>query len=187
MNGPSRAGTRRVVAFVDIDGRSRLHSSDSAPRDVKYASPPGLRTSLLWATDPEFTIGHGVRDPIPVLGQVVPLPGGTMFETLTLPPDSVYSAADFDPVLAAAEMGRHAPGLAELMEVDAPGFHRTDTIDYIVLLHGEVWIVVDGGETRLVAGDTLVQLGSRHAWRNRSSEPAVLAVVMVGGRRLNAL
>lgn len=180
MSGLQSAGTRRIVAFVGEDGRSRLLPDETAPRLADYVAPRGMRTSILWATEPGVSLGRAVIDPVPALTSVPPAPGGTLFETLTLPPDTVYAEADFDAALAAAEMARHVPGMAERMERDAPGFHRTESVDYVIVLSGEVWIVVDDGEARLGPGDTLVQLGSRHAWQNRSAAPAVLAVVLVG-------
>jgi quercetin dioxygenase-like cupin family protein len=68
------------------------------------------------------------------------------------------------------------------MEADAPGFHTTQTIDYVVLLSGQVWLVVDEDEALLGPGDTVIQLGSRHAWQNRGTQPATLAVVLVGAK-----
>ena len=180
MTGLQSAGSRRIAAFVGEDGRSHLLPDETAPRLAEYAAPKGMRTSILWATEPAARLRPGVMDPVPVLARIPPMPGGTLFETLTLPPDSVYADADFNAALAAAEMARHVPGMVELMEPEAPGFHRTETVDYVIVLSGEVWIVVDDGEARLRAGDTLVQLGSRHAWQNRSRKAAVLGVVLVG-------
>ncbi|GAB3346187.1 hypothetical protein GCM10027300_05090 [Modestobacter lapidis] len=67
------------------------------------------------------------------------------------------------------------------MEPDNPGMHRTDTVDYAIVLEGEVTMELgDGAQTRLTAGDTVVQLGSRHAWRNRTDRPATIAFVLTG-------
>jgi uncharacterized cupin superfamily protein len=66
------------------------------------------------------------------------------------------------------------------MEPDNPGFHTTQTTDYVILLAGEVWLVVDEGEVHLKPGDAVIQLGSRHAWQNRSTKPATLCVVLLG-------
>jgi quercetin dioxygenase-like cupin family protein len=63
---------------------------------------------------------------------------------------------------------------------DVP-LHRSDTVDFGVVLSGEVWLEVEGGaETLLRAGDTVVQCGARHAWHNRSAEPCVMAFAIVG-------
>ncbi len=60
-----------------------------------------------------------------------------------------------------------------------PGFHKTDTIDYAIVLKGEIWALMDDGETLLRQGDVLVQRGTNHAWSNRTDEPAVLAFVLI--------
>jgi hypothetical protein len=118
-----------------------------------------------------------------VLSQL-PLPGGTCFLIVRFPPDSVYADPGFDPAAAAAEQRMASPGIAELFEPDYPGMHTTDSVDYIVVLAGEVWLELDDGQvSRLRAGDTVVQNGTRHAWRNLSTEPVTLAVVQVGAAR----
>ena len=67
------------------------------------------------------------------------------------------------------------------MEPDAPGMHTTDTIDFEVVLDGEVWLELDDGvEVHLRAGDTVVQNGTRHAWRNHGDTTARLAVFLIG-------
>ena len=73
------------------------------------------------------------------------------------------------------------PGLTGYMEPDAPGMHTTDTIDFEVVLDGEVWLELDdGAEVHLQTGDTVVQNGTRHAWRNRGDVTARMAVFIVG-------
>ncbi|TWC63002.1 hypothetical protein FBY10_11521 [Pseudomonas sp. SJZ103] len=102
---------------------------------------------------------------------------------LTLPPDAVYANPGFDFAAAALEQAHRAPGLAELFEPEAPGFHTTDTVDYVTVLDGEVWLETDTQEVRLGVHDTVVQNGTRHAWRNKSGNTATLSVVLVGTRR----
>jgi quercetin dioxygenase-like cupin family protein len=60
-----------------------------------------------------------------------------------------------------------------------PGMHRTDTIDIVTVVDGEIWVVMDEGETCLRAGDSLVQRGTRHAWQNRSDKPCTVSTVMM--------
>ena len=72
----------------------------------------------------------------------------------------------------------------DVMETDDPGMHRTDTVDYVVVLSGEVSLELDDGETvHLSAGDCVVQNGTRHAWRNSSSAPCLIAFAIVGAHR----
>ncbi len=175
-----QSGARRILAYVGEDGRSRIAPEELAPRVADYVATPGMRTSILWSTPQTPQVPCSADDPVPSLTSVLPAPGGSIFLTLTLPPDSVYASPNFDPVAAGAEQARIVPGMAELMEADAPGFHTTQTADYVILLAGEVWLVVDQGEVRLQPGDVVVQLGSRHAWQNRTDALATLAVVLLG-------
>lgn len=176
------AGLRRIVTFIDKQGRSRCMPEERAPRVAEYVATPGMRTSALWATAMTPTVGGAPHDPVSGLTSFHPVPGGSVFLTLTLPPDTVYAAPDFNPLAAAAEHARHAPGIADRMEAEAPGFHATDTLDYVIVLSGEIWLVLDEMETRLQAGDSVVQIGARHAWQNRSDTPATLAVVLLGAQ-----
>ncbi|MNP49283.1 Cupin domain protein [compost metagenome] len=95
--------------------------------------------------------------------------------------------ADFDPVAAGAELCARMPGLAERFEAEKPGFHRTDTLDYGVVLEGEVTLELDGGRTTVLRqGDIVVQVGTRHAWRNTGNKPARLFFVLVDAKPLPA-
>jgi quercetin dioxygenase-like cupin family protein len=62
--------------------------------------------------------------------------------------------------------------------------HRTDTVDFEYVLSGEVWLQLDDGiEVLLRAGDTLIQNGTRHGWRNKGTEPCRMVVILIGARR----
>ncbi|HYQ93937.1 MAG TPA: cupin domain-containing protein, partial [Burkholderiales bacterium] len=89
----------------------------------------------------------------------------------TLAPDSFF-----------AEMGAQAAGPAHRRH---PGMHRTHTLDYCVVLSGEIYAMLDEGEVLLRAGDCLVQRGTRHAWSNRTEEPCVVAFVLVAAKPLS--
>jgi quercetin dioxygenase-like cupin family protein len=83
-----------------------------------------------------------------------------------------------------AEYGQKLPGLAERFEIESPGMHTTDTIDYDIVLEGEITLELDDGESRaLKTGDIVVQHGTRHAWRNQSQKPATLMFVLIGADR----
>ncbi|HTV44015.1 MAG TPA: cupin domain-containing protein [Stellaceae bacterium] len=81
----------------------------------------------------------------------------------------------------------------ELMPGSAPRNHRTDSIDYAVVMSGEIDMELDGSSVHLKAGDVLVQRGTIHNWVNRGTEPCVIAFVLIaanpvvkGGKVLNA-
>jgi len=82
------------------------------------------------------------------------------------------------------EMQEKLPGMMDVLEPDHPGMHMTDTVDFDVVISGEVYLELDdGAEVLLKAGDCVIQNGTRHAWRNRSAEKCVIAVTLVGAER----
>jgi mannose-6-phosphate isomerase-like protein (cupin superfamily) len=84
---------------------------------------------------------------------------------------------------ATQEFFTNFPGLAELMEPKHPGMHTSQTVDYGVILSGEVDLELDDGKIeRLKPGDCFIQNGTRHAWRNPGTVDCVAAVVIVGAR-----
>src|SRR4029077_2078302 len=82
------------------------------------------------------------------------------------------------------ELRQKLPGVAESSERDHPGMHTTDTVDFDVVISGEVVMELDdGAEVLLKAGDCVVQNGTRHAWYNRSSKNCVISVALIGAER----
>lgn len=174
---------RRVVTGRAPDGSSIVVSDGPAPRSHCYTHIPGLGETLVWATEAGTLPGGGADDPSVSARSFVPGPGATRLILLEFPPDTVFGEPGFDPAAARAEQLEVSPGLADLFEPQAPGMHTTDTIDYGIVLSGELWLELDHGHvTPLHPGDVVVQNGTRHAWRNLGSAPAVLAVVLVGAR-----
>ena len=172
---------RRVVTGHDQQGRS-VFLVDEAVRPVTLTLLPGAEFHQIWgrngpASVPDDTAsldGYGYYPPL----------GGFRFGFFTLAPDTVTLAADLDLGAALQELEARLPGMAEVMEPDHPGMHTTDTVDFDVVMSGEVWLELDGGnEVRLGPGDCVVQNGTRHAWHNRTPEPCTIAVAIVGARR----
>ena len=187
MNSLSNGGTvplrvRRVVTGHSRDGASTVITDGSPPVCCAYEHIPGMMTRLVWATPAAGRIPAQVDDPTTPTLSHVPSAGETRFIVATFPPDSVLAAPEFRPDLAAAENSRLSPGLADAFEPD--GFHRTDSIDYGIVLEGELCLELDDGtKTRLRKHDLVVQNGTRHAWRNDSNLPATVAFVLIGTRR----
>ena len=110
--------------------------------------------------------------------------GGYRFGLVTTPPAPGSAPPGLDLQAALAEMEEKMPGALAYLEPDNPGMHTTDTIDFEVVLSGEVILELDDGvEKMLRPSDTVVQNGTRHRWGNRGTEPAVLAVFTVGAHR----
>jgi len=118
--------------------------------------------------------------------QYFPSVGGFRFGLFTVAPDTVTAIEDLDIEAALGEMEERLPGLAAPLESDHPGMHTTATVDYEYVVSGRCVLELDDGATReLRAGDTVVQNGTRHAWRNPYDEPCVLVVVLVGAHHDN--
>ncbi|MDX3638115.1 cupin domain-containing protein [Streptomyces sp. MB09-02B] len=173
---------RRVVTGHDENGRSVVVSDGPVPRSREFTSLPGWVSRLPWATEPGEPVSRAGEDPTPKVTSFLPAPGGTRFIVLTFPPDSAMATPSFDPVAYGKEALADSPGLAELFEPD--GMHRTPTVDYGIVLQGDIVLELDDGHcTPLSAGDLVIQNGTRHAWRNRSDQPVTVAFVLVGAER----
>ncbi len=170
---------RRVVTGHDENGKSIVVSDGPIPRSRDFTTLPGWVSRLPWATDPGARVGRTGEDPTPKVTSLLPTPGGTRFIVLTFPPESAMADPAFDPVAFDREQRADSPGIAELIEPD--GMHATPTVDYCIVLHGEIVLELDDGHcTQLSAGDIVIQNGTRHAWRNRSGQAVTMAFVLIG-------
>ncbi|HKQ84825.1 MAG TPA: cupin domain-containing protein [Steroidobacteraceae bacterium] len=175
---------KRIVTGRNEAGESVFVSVTDAPKTHDFQHVPGMSTTQLWATPPAPTLDAFSSDPTLTQSSVVPAAGGSQFLIVGFPPDRVMMSPSFNPAAAAEENLRHSPGIAEKFEPDNPGMHTTDTIDYGIVLRGEIWLELDGGRMEhLRAGDVVVQNGTRHAWRNRGDEVALVAFAMIGAVR----
>jgi len=175
---------RRIVTGFDRAGKSIFLSDSAAPRTTDFKHIPGFTTSLLWATRPDAQVSDARKDPAISVTSWVPLPNGTTFMFITFPPDAVMASPGFDPEAAGNEYMDVLPGLAEKFESDHPGMHTSDTVDYGVLIEGEIHLELDDGVMKKLAPrDVVIQNGTRHAWRNCSSQPATMLFVLVGAQR----
>ncbi len=174
---------RRVVAGIDERGRSVILSDGPAPHSHDFASLPGQSQTRIWFTDHPPSATLAAEEPTTATGPVLPRTGGASFVIVRFAPDSVPQDAGFVSARAAAEFAEFAPDIAAASDPHEPGMHRTATVDYGVVLDGEIWLEVDdGAQTRLRAGDTIVQIGGRHAWRNKTDRAATAAFILTGAR-----
>lgn len=169
---------RRVVTGHDAAGRA-IFVKDEWVDPLQIGSLPGSEFHMLWSAGatPSFPDDGSEHPPATYFPPV----GGFRFGQFSVPPESTPPAEGVDVDAAAAEMEAKLPGLAAHMEPDAPGMHTTATIDFEVVLDGEVWLELDdGAEVHLKPGDCVVQNGTRHAWRNHGDVTARLAVILIG-------
>lgn len=172
---------RRVVTGHDATGKA-VFASDEQVSPLTMALLPGSEFHRLWGADgpPTFPDEGGPTEQPTYFPPV----GGYRFGIFTVPPAGATPPADLDIEQGLAEVEQKVPGLLAHMEPENPGMHTTDTVDFEVVLSGEVVLELDdGAQTVLRPGDTVVQNGTRHRWSNPGTEPAVLAVFITGARR----
>ena len=173
---------RRIVTGTNASGRSYIMEDGPSPAVLTMDSRPGYRNSNLWRTLGAET-SVDARDTIVEHRGVLPPPGGTVLRVIDIPPESKdpeerrkQTAAVFAAMFPDAT--RHDESVKH-----HPGMHLTDTVDYAILLQGELVAIMDEGETTMRAGDVLIQRGTNHAWANRSDEIARIAFILVDGSR----
>ena len=171
---------RRVVTGHDAEGRSVVLVDGESPHSFFIEKAGGLRLTELWETRSSPADNSGAKDAAGHERRIEPVGGGTVFRIIEYPPDSerlkTLAPDSFFP-----EMGAQATDKAERRH---PGMHRTHTLDYCVVLSGEIYAMLDEVEVLLRAGDCLVQRGTRHAWSNRTENPCVIAFVLVAAKPL---
>ncbi|HJY75242.1 MAG TPA: cupin domain-containing protein [Burkholderiales bacterium] len=167
--------TRRIVTGHK-DGKGTVLYDGPAPnRKLRKAS--GLVSTLVWATDESpadisRTADRAERD----IG-VAPPPLGSVFRVVEFPPGRKEMSRD----AVLREMG-----LSGQKESKHAGMHRTRSVDYAVVMEGEIDMILDDGEVHLAAGDVLVQQGTDHAWVNRGARSCRIAFVLIDAKELPA-
>ena len=169
---------RRVVTGVNAAGTS-VFVSDENVEAVAPALLPGAEFHRLWGQD---GVPAAPQDgTAPPAHDFFPPAGGYRVGTFTVPPASTPAPSGIDLATALAELDAALPCLVAHNEPDNPCMHTTVTIDFEYVLSGRVVLELDDGATvELGPGDTVVQNGTRHAWRNPFDEPATLVVVLIG-------
>lgn len=169
---------RRVVTGHDADGKAVIIFDGAAP-NVRIRDNGG-GSSALWRTTSTPADNTGSDDA--VVGQIplVPPEGGSVFRIVEFAPEGAAEADEAAGSLARA-LGAHVPEGGALRH---PGSHRTDSIDYAVVISGEIdmWLDDEADDVHLGPGDIVVQRGTNHAWVNRGTEPCVMAFVLIDAK-----
>ena len=167
--------TRRVVTGIDQDGKSCFVHDGPTPGHLDLGI---AHDDEIWIDDPAQHDPSASRDPAgSEKFRLEPPHGGSILRVFTFLPDSDLSdRAELAKLLAAAANRFDTGGV---MEPDNPGMHTTQTIDYGIVLSGEIHLELDEGEVLLQAGDVVVQRATRHAWWNRSGELCKVAFVLI--------
>jgi hypothetical protein len=180
----NEAPVRRVVTGHDARGRAVILQDGAVPRVQRIGGVHGPLFHEVWNTRAtpapiDAASGEPPEDGI----QLAPPPGGTRIRVLDIPPEDASLAsvtpeqarAHFAEVGAAAASSHAASGSRHAF------MHRTETIDYGIVLEGELTLILDEGETVVRAGDIVIQRGTNHGWANRSGRNCRIVFVLIDG------
>jgi mannose-6-phosphate isomerase-like protein (cupin superfamily) len=166
---------RRIVV-VDENERSKV-VADGPPPDMRQdPAREGFSCARIWVSDRTPVRLRGLRESLHLPHTLVPPPGGSTCYVVTFPPDASYRGR-----VGAQEVGAYFAmmGAREISTYSAkaphPYMQKARTLDFCLVLAGEITLVLDTQEVHLDAGDTVVQRGTNHAWSNRSERPCMVA------------
>ncbi|HLJ00201.1 MAG TPA: cupin domain-containing protein [Bradyrhizobium sp.] len=169
---------RRVVTGLDADNKSVVMFDGKLPLQ---GGPYGLQATNLWVTN-SYPLGFSFHDDtaaIPV--GVSPLDNGTKFRVVEFPPLNPTDEAKMEPGFLMKAVGPVAP--ARGRPVTHPLMHRTRSVDYAVVLSGEIDMMLDDTAVHLKPGDTIVQQATNHAWVNRGTETCRILFVLMDSKQ----
>jgi len=174
---------RRIVTIDGADGRSFALSDGPVDDVLRDPARPGFESVRVWATDrtPAAALPADAVAALP--GLLEPPRAGALFRIVTVPPDSAWNGIVSPDAAGEFFAAAHAEHLWRGAGAKHPYMQQSSTLDLCVVLEGELHLILDTAEVQLHAGDSIVQRGTRHAWSNRSSRPAVLAISSHDGER----
>ena len=178
---------RRIVTGHDAEGKAIVISDAPSPHIRTSAHRQGVAFTNLWTTDTMPAAIHGAIDPVTPAMNLEPVPNGTNLRIVEFAPEQALgaiSAEDAGKAFAAMGGARHALTGQTAGASPHPFMHRTKTVDYGIVLAGEIYLVLDDSETLMQAGDFCIQRGTNHAWSNRSKANCVMAFILIDGDRL---
>jgi hypothetical protein len=167
---------RRVVTGHDKNGTA------VALMDGQLQLQPraeGVETTILWVTDETPADMSGEKDKAQRAIGVPPPPNGSILRVVDFLP--VKGAVKGDNVAMAKEMGIDVKVTGKGKHINHPFMHRTKSIDYAIVLEGEIDMLLDDTEVHMKAGDIMVQQGTNHAWVNNSGKVCRICFVLIDG------
>jgi mannose-6-phosphate isomerase-like protein (cupin superfamily) len=171
---------RRVVTGKDATGKA-IAMIDAAATSVLRREELGITNTLLWVTDSTPADLSNQEDAANKKVGVVAPPGGTIFRVVEFGPEREVKA-DHETRLRIFQGIGLGPEGASRGKPRHPAMHRTKTIDYALIMSGEIDMLLDDSEIHLKAGDVVIQRGTNHAWANRGNRPCQVAFVMVDAK-----
>ena len=186
MTQPQTTTTfRRIVTGHDADSKAVI-VADAAPALTQLIGGPGGPTFFeVWHTTETPALIHvqpGEMDESKLV--LAPPKNGTRIRVIEFPPEgeAIQKLTGADAAEKFKAMGGEQASTAAAAGAPHPLMHRTQTVDYGIVLDGEITMILDRGETTVKAGDIIVQNGTNHAWANRSGKVCRMAFVLIGGQ-----
>jgi hypothetical protein len=169
---------RRVLTGHDGQGRSTFIADGEAPNVKEMTAITGLALTDLWETRGAPASNAGRADAAERPVRLEPPKNGTILRIVEFPPDAAWRGS------TDGKAGFKAIGAGHTQDRRSsdPMMHKTATVDYIIVLKGEITAIMETGEKLLRAGDILVQRGTNHSWSVRGTEPCIVAAVLVSAK-----
>ncbi|MFQ6030556.1 MAG: cupin domain-containing protein [Dehalococcoidia bacterium] len=165
--------TRRIVTGKNAEGKSYFVHDGPSPTRLNMGM---VINEQIWIDDPAKPDPMAAKDPVDVEKiHLHPPLNGSSFRVVTFFPEG------HAPEISHEELAKNRSRADDggVFEADNPGMHTTRTIDYAIVLSGEIYLKLDEGEMLLQAGDIVVQRATRHGWYNRGDEPCPVAFVLI--------
>jgi mannose-6-phosphate isomerase-like protein (cupin superfamily) len=169
---------RRVVTGHDKNGVAIVESDSLATQILQRPNRPGVTLTNFWLSDGSPAEYDSATETCTGPFILHPPAGGSVFRCVEFEPEDPEILATLDGRAAFAEMGA-ANNIVE--NARHPFMHRTDSVDYAVILTGEIYMLLDEQDVLLKAGDVVVQRGTNHAWSNRGTQTCIIAFILVDG------
>ncbi len=168
--------TKRIVTGIDDRGKTFILKDDAGTCFNDVLGLPGCNCSEIWRTEKTPADSNTVCDIDEKNFNLLPSKNGTVFRIFQLPPENEIKDA-----LLKAGLSKD---IEKMSANDAdtshhPLMHKTQTIDYAIVLSGKITLILDDDEVDLKAGDVVVQRATAHAWANRSSEACSIAFILI--------
>lgn len=178
---------RRIVTGHDADGKAIILSDASPERTYMIGGPKGAKFHEVWNTrQSPALIDSRAGEPEETSLVLAPPKGGTRIRVIDFPPEgeeirnlSKEEASQHFKSMGGEDASKAGQGAPH------PLMHRTATIDYGIVLEGELTLIVDKGEATINAGDIIIQRGTNHAWANRSGKICRVAFILIDGQFTN--
>ena len=180
---------RRIVTGHNAEGKAIILSDALPGRTYMIGGPNGAKFHEVWNTRQSPALIDSISEEPEETGLVLAPPkGGTRIRIIDFP-----SEGNDIRNLTKEEANKHFKSMGGEEASKAgqgaphPLMHRTATIDYGIVLEGEMTLIVDHGEVTIKAGDIIIQRGTNHAWANRSGQSCRMAFILIDGQFTNGL